>query len=664
MRKRRTESRVVEAARTSSPSESVLVCVLVLMVAVCYVNTLTQPFIFDDEPAIVNNPAVHSLAGVLSQGANLPTSGRPLVTLSFALNYGLGGLDVRGYHSTNVLLHLCTTLLLFGIARRTLSKGCVRDIVGPQASVLAFAVSALWAVHPLATEAVNYVTQRTELLMALMFMATLFASSRSHVSANRGRWQAVAVTTCGLGMACKESMVVAPLIVVIFDALFEFDSLTAAIRARWRLYLALAATWGVLLVLNVSGPRAGSVGFGAGVDSWTYLLNQSQMLVRYLRLVIWPVGLVINYGRPVPLSIAAVSQNIVLIVGLLAAVCVALSRRHPAGFAGAWLFLTLAPTSSIVPIVTEVGAERRMYLPLMACVSVVVLAAYRAVLRFERVLAMRLATAMCLIVALALGAITVVRNKEYASPLTLAEGTLTHWPSPTAHAMLGAELAGAGRDDEALPHLRAGAAGEPRAQYNIGTTLFNLKDYDGAARELQAFVDAYPMREEVPAARLALGRSLSAQGKWQQASDEFERALVMTPNARATRDLFAEAVLNYGLSLARAGQFAAAVTALRRAVELNVGNVTARHDLALALFDSGDIDGSLREARMTLGMNPRHAESFALIGKGLARHGQLDAAAEEMRRALALAPGDQDMQHDLAVILNARASSAKGAAHE
>src|SRR5205085_3990733 len=151
-----------------------------------------------------------------------------------------------------------------------------------------------------------------------------------------------------------------------------------ALQRRGGYYAALCATWLVLVAVVWSAPRGDSAGFaGASVSPWTYLLNQSVMIVRYLRLAFWPRGLVLDYGEPLHVTFGDVAPYAITVAALLAATIVALVRNPPVGFLGAWFFLTLAPTSSIMPVSTEVGAERRMYLPLMAIVMLVVTVAAR-----------------------------------------------------------------------------------------------------------------------------------------------------------------------------------------------------------------------------------------------------------------------------------------------
>ena len=346
---------------------------LVLAGLVVYWNSFSGPFVFDDVASVVENQQIRSwrLADVLAPEREAPTAGRPLVNASFAFNYALGGLDVRGYHAWNLGVHLACALLLFGVVRRTLQAPALRARFGDRAADLAFAVALLWAVHPLNTEVVDYITQRTESMMGMFYLATMYASLRA-VTEPSWRWPSVAALCCAAGMACKESMVTAPLMVALYDRSFVFPSVRDAWARRWRLYAGLAAAWIVLALLLWSGPRAHSAGFASGITAWTYLLNQTRMIPHYLRLAIWPRSLVVNYGWPAPVTLADVLPQALFISVLFVATVVALVRSPALGFAGAWFFVTLAPTSSIVPIATEVGAERRMYLPLIAIIALAV----------------------------------------------------------------------------------------------------------------------------------------------------------------------------------------------------------------------------------------------------------------------------------------------------
>lgn len=621
-----------------------------------YANSLSSPFIFDDQNSIVRNPAIRSFARILSDASDSPVAGRPVVALTLAINFRLGQLDVRGYHLTNLLIHLCAALLLFGLIRRTLLLPRLRDRYAARAAELASAVAVLWALHPLNTEAVDYITERTESLMALLYLLTIYASTRALAAGRSTRWKAVAVVACSLGMAAKESMVTAPLIVMLYDRVFVFDRVRDALRDRWRLYGGLVLTWLLLAYLVIPGPRSGSAGFSTGVGPWTYLLNQTLMIVRYLRLSFWPTGLVINYGHPIALTLAAVLPRAIAVGTLLLLTLFALVRWPAVGFLGAWVFITLAPTSSIIPIATEVGAERRMYLPLMALTACTVLTGYglSALRRRVPLLAGR---AALLLVALMLGTATIARNREYASPLTLAETTLARWPTEIAHGMVGSELASLGRDDEALPELRMAAAADPRARYNLGITLFNRKDYQGAIGELELLAREHPMREEIPSARRTMGNAYALQQNWPEAASQYRLVLSMLPSDQATKRLLIETLTNQGIAMGSAGRFTEAVRSLRQALELDPKHVVARHNLAAALYDSGDVPGALAEARQVVTVDPGYAPSYDLIGRGLALQGRYDEAVAALRQALRLSPNDREIQDDLSRVLAASSGS-------
>jgi protein O-mannosyl-transferase len=481
---------------------------LVLAGGLVYLNALGGPFVLDDHNAIVDNGAIRQLSAiphVLAQ-RDTPIAGRPVVAATLALNYAIGGLNVAPYHATNIAIHLVCALLVFAIARRTFAA--LADAVAARSGeLLALATALVWVVHPLNSEVVDYTTQRTESLMGLFLLLTLYAAIRSHT--DRGLWwPTVAVASCALGMGCKESMVVAPVLVVLYDRTFLFNSFRDAFSARARLYAMLAASWLLLAFLVWRGPRSGSVGVHH-VGPATYVVNQIRMVTRYLRLAVWPSDLVVNYG-PVDASLHVrdVGLQVLLLGGLLVAALVLLIRRPRAGFLAAWIVLTLAPTSSVVPIVTEVGAERRMYLPLVAVVALPIVGLYTVAAiraRVSRVAALAVLAG----VVVALGAMTVVRNRDYSSGLALAESTLRRWPTDVAHGMVGAELMALDRDDEAIPELRLAARSDPRARYNLGASLFNVKQYDAAANELVGMADEHPQRDEAPLARSATGRQPS-----------------------------------------------------------------------------------------------------------------------------------------------------------
>ncbi len=384
-------------SRTASgrPSTWAAAAVLALFIGVVYGPAADAPFIFDDAIAIVRNSSIVSLwplvgtaehPGPLKTPLDNPVSARPLVNLSFAMNYHFGGRDPTGYHAINIVIHFCSALLLWAIVGRALCLPYFGGKFAVSARWLALIAAMLWALHPLVTEAVIYASQRTELMMALFFIATLYCSLRYWAALplpleedqNHGRrtaWLILAVIACLAGMASKEVMVSTPLMVLLFERTFVTGSLGQALRRSWPLYAGLAATWILLLFLNLGSPRGNSAGFDLGVSAGSYWLTQAKVLSMYLKLAIWPWPLLIHYELPYFATFreAWIYVVPVLLVGL--GTLALLLRNHPIGYLGTLIFAILAPTS-LVPIVTEMAAERRMYLPLAPLVVLCVIGGY------------------------------------------------------------------------------------------------------------------------------------------------------------------------------------------------------------------------------------------------------------------------------------------------
>ncbi len=560
-----------------------------------YANSLNAPFLFDDAGAVLGNPTIRSLASfaVFNPPADgSTTTGRPVVNFSYALNYALGGEHVVGYRVVNVAIHALAVLTLFGLLRRTFS--CVRGR-GPLAGdvsassrasallpsslnpdVAALTIAALWALHPLQTESVVCIAQRTESLCGLLYLLTLYAFTRATIPSEGGArcpqraWLVVSVGSCLLGMAAKEVMVTAPLVVLLYDRTFVAGTFAGALRVRRGYYAALAGTWLLLafLVLQNSGARGASAGFGLGVTPWSYLLKQCEALVVYLRLSLWPHPLVLDYGTAVPASAAEVWWQGLVVLALLAGTFWALVRRPALGFVGAFFFLLLAPSSSVVPLVTQTMAEHRMYLPLAAVVAL-------AVVALTCGLGAR-ALAGCAVLVPVFAAVTVGRNHTYRDAIAIWSDTVVHAPPHSrAFTNLGAAYVAAQRPAEALPPLDRALALNPAdhsARRNRALALLAL----GRADEASAIFAALPAREPGEAAEyFDLGNAFARDGKYPEAAAAYTRTVTLEPAHFAAR-------ANLGNAFLAAGRATEAIAAYEAALRLRPADARVMENLALA----------------------------------------------------------------------------------
>jgi tetratricopeptide (TPR) repeat protein len=360
--------------------------VLAALVWGVYGRSLTAPFFFDDYESVVDNRSIVSVLplvgtpeepGPLAELKNSTTAGRPLVNLSLAVNYQLGALDPKGYRAFNIMLHLLSALLLFATARRILALPVFEGRYERSRDGLALAVAALWALHPIQTEAVAYVSQRTELMASFFYLLAVYFSRRYWTAVeeyDRRRWLVVAAISGLAGAASKEILVTLPVAVLLIDRTLVSGSFRKALASSRALYAGLALSWVMLLWLNAHGPRGASAGFGT-VSAPVWWLTQAKALFYYQRLVLWPEPLSIHYAAKYLDSMTAAWPWAVAALGVGVATAALLRRRHVVGLAGAWVFLVLAPTL-LVPIATEVMAERRMYLPLAGIILLGVVGIY------------------------------------------------------------------------------------------------------------------------------------------------------------------------------------------------------------------------------------------------------------------------------------------------
>ncbi len=480
---------------------------LTVAVFAVYCRALNSPFVFDDSGSVIHNRSIVRLwpmigdsehPGPLNPPSNLPTSGRPLVNLSLAINYYFGRLNPVGYHVFNLIVHLLSAALLAGIVWRTLCLDYFGGRYIAAASPLAYFVALLWALHPLQTETVEYITQRTELMVGFFYLATLYASLRYWGAANpsgRTTWLVMATLASLAGIACKEVMVTAPVIVLLYERTFIAGSFRRALRNSWPLYVGLLISWGLLLYLNHAGPRSDTAGFHLGVPAYAWWFTQSKILWMYLKLVVRPWPLVMYYYVPYLTTLSSAWPWMVATALLIVATLVLCWRRSAIGFVGAWVLLILSPTL-IVPIVTEMAAERRMYLPLAALVALVVVGGYAFLLQAAKARTAAIATTAALLLATALGAISFHRLATYRNELTLWHDVLAAQPKNfVAHYNLGIQLARDNRPQEARQHYQEAIylnPGYPDPHNNLGNILLALGRTSEAIAEYQEALRSTP----------------------------------------------------------------------------------------------------------------------------------------------------------------------------
>lgn len=603
--------------------QRLLPLLIVVPALFAYRNSFDGVFVFDDRPSIVDNPYIRNDAPwahpwkAMQAPRNITVSGRPVASFTFAMNYALapdasknvfdppapGSLasslpfqqNVWGYHAANLAIHLIATLLLFGIVRRTVTS-----------PIVAAAAAMVWSVHPLTTGAVTYIVQRVESLMAMFLLLTLYCAIRAW---SDKRWAVPAVVACALGMGTKEAMVGAPLIVIAWDWVFTRHSLRRLLRERWTLYVALGTTWLLLGALVAMDARPLSSGFHFPEWPWTtYFLTQTGVIVRYLRLAFWPDPLVLDYDVRQVTSFPQVALQFVLLSAAFALGLWGFVRRKAWAFSILAVFILLAPTSSVLPIVTEIAAEHRMYLPLALIVATLMSLKSPEFQDASPRRATVIIAAIAIAVTIPLAMATYARNNVYASDTGIWFDTIQKQPK------------------------------NARARNNYASDLLKSGQSKAAEGHLQIAVTESPNFAE---AHANLGVALATEGRTAEALPHFERALEINP-------FYTDAYHNIAEAYGANNQLAKAVKYFLKALDQRPDDVALLNKAAWILataIDPAARDGkeALVLAEHAVKLTERHdASSLDTLAAAYAEAGRFDEAVTAGTEALTLARARRD----------------------
>ena len=490
-----------------------------------YLNALDNPFVYDDHDTVTGNQSLLDLSNV--RFILVYTPFRPLVNASYAFDRWLWDYRPFGYHLTNVVLHACAVVLLYAWMRRLLRDASADD----DSRLPAFAGAALFAVHPLQSEAVAYISGRSEVMCAVWFLGALLAARAAMLS--RSVLQVTLAVVCALmALASKETALVLPVVFLVYEWLLR----PGAGERRPRRVALIAA---VLVVFAVAaGYRVSKLPTGGPSAALLNLLTQAIVIWRYAGLLVWPAGQSIMHSVH-RVTTAADPTAWSAIVGLAAITIVAIRirRSHPAlAFGMLWFLIVLAPSSSVVPL-REGMAEHRVYLAsagffmgVAACVQ-----AWRR----EAVSTVRLVLATAAIVVVLFG-LTVARNRVWSDPVAL-------WSEATVHA-----------DGMWEPH------------YALADSL---REDGQCAVAVSEYEKVVAMRPEHRDAYTNLGICLAQTGRTEDGERAFRRALEIDPS-------FARGYTNLGALALLTGDTVRARDAYLEAIVKDPDNVLARMQLA------------------------------------------------------------------------------------
>ncbi len=598
---------------------------LTLAVLLVYGNTLFHSFHFDDIPSILEKPWIRGLDKIPQ--FIFSVFSRPLVILSFNLNYAISGFEVWSYHAFNIFFHATATLLVYRLAvlTQTVASKSNAQTGAPRSSIPLLSAF-IFALHPLSTQSVTYISSRSTVLVTLFYLAALIlffkglvepTSTSAGTSRKRlfraGHWCWAGVCFL-LGLFSKQTIVTLPMMMFLFHYYFV-SSLTffnwLKSQAKWIALTGAAATFALAWKYYLGGGLA--FASSTPYSPASYFLTQTFVIpFEYFRKLLFPFNLNIDVNFPVlsDWSVWTHWAGVVILTGYVG-LSIMISRnkessinKKRAGFGMTWILITLLPTSSLVPLL-DVAVEHRTYLPMVGFSLLLggILGGMLdhrttpgAVALNNRAALAVWACSLLLLVFFSAGVIK--RNAVWKDEVSLWNDAKNKSPNLV------------------------------RPHNNLGEAYDKLGEYDRAISE---FESALKLNPNYFFALNNLGNIYGKQKNYPEAIAYFEKALKQKAD-------YSPAHYNLARALHLMGKPDAAILSYREAIRFNPYFEQAFYNLANLLLEAKKPKEATKYFLQFLKMQPDHARARFGLGNAYAVQGQLDQAYAEYQRSADLDP--------------------------
>jgi len=611
------------------PLHLAMIAVLAL---VLYANTTSAPFVWDEEPLITNNALVHDLDYFLhpASGKEHPhydaLVGRYVTYLSFALNYSIGGDSVTGYRLVNIGIHAINAVLVYLLAFMIMRTPFMQaSALRKRADSMALLTGALFAAHPLMTEAVTYTFQRHASLVATFYILTLVLYSASRHKGSQALYIASIVTAL-LAMKTKENAFTLPLVVTLYEFMFFRGHAGKRLLRLAPMLLTMAIVPLTMSYLGaLSAPKAPVTAEPLETAKHIlgraeYFFTQMPVIAKYLRMLFLPFGQSLDHAYTRYPSIMSLPVMLSMFLhALLAGSAIFLWRISSTkwiegrliAFGILWFYITLSVESTFVPL-QMIITEYRVYLPATGIFLAVSTGGTIAAMRIEslRPASLRLARNAAVLIVALLGILTIARNATWRTELGI-------WLDASAK-----------NPDNTRPILHVGLAYE------------KLGNYNNALKAYQRTVEIDPRHHM---AHYDVGVIYNNMGQYDKAEAAFRRALELVPGYALARN-------NLATILMRTGRTAEAEAELKRAIYLNPWNPSPYFNISLILLNDRRYVEAEHYLKKLMELIPPSADVLNKLGVAYRESGKVEEARKTLTEGLVAFPGNYHLILNLAVL--------------
>ncbi len=598
---------------------------MIFLVWLAYGNTLQHSFHFDDIPSILEKPWVRGLDKI--PDFIFSYSQRPLVILSFNINYAISGFKEWSYHAFNITFHLIVVFLVYRLGKLIVSHSSQETTSQVNSySKIPFLAALIFAVHPLNTQAVTYISSRSSIMATIFYMLAIILFIKGlNKRHDKGRkpdyfFLAGAVILFVIGFLCKLIVVSLPAIVFAYHYYFiSTQNIKTWLERQWKWILIVGGLLvaPALLYKKIYGSGLFQTSI-VDITGWDYFRTQIGVIpFEYFRKMIFPFNLTIDSGFQVIhdwSSFTAIGGLIVL--GIIFVLWVKLSgvKRQSKNFSLEafgliWILITLSPTSSFIPLL-DVVSEHRTYLPLVgfSILLATLLIRIQVTIRQsvkdnkpslcnnEKILWGSSAFILLLLVSFLVG--TIERNKIWKDEVSL-------WADAKQKA----------------PFL-------VRPYNNLGEAYDKLGNYDLAISEFEAALRLNPNYF------FALSNLGNVYGK----KKEYTKTISYAKQALQLKPDYAPGHYNLAKALHMTGSPQKAMVSYRSAIKYDPYFEEAFFNLGFLALELKQLKESVESFKNFLKMQPRHPKAHFGLGTSYAMMGKYDDAKEYYENAITYDP--------------------------
>lgn len=538
------------------------VCILGFLI---YMNTFTAPFVFDDYSNIYANNAYRNLNLLTAWWS--PLKPRFIGYFTFFLNYQIGGWNTSIYHLTNLAIHIATTLMVWRLLLLIFETPKIKGLeISKQKTTIAAFCALIFLTHPIQTQAVTYIVQRFESLAAFFYIVSLYFYLKARL-AKKLYYLIPTAASMALGFLTKETAFTLPAMFLVFE-FFLIGNFKRFLNPK--ILTILFVFFGVCLraffsLTSLSDALGAKITLsGETVNSKNYLITQLAVFLKYIKLVIIPIGQSVDHLQPVISSIAnPFVLTGLLLVTLLVTVAIFTFKKSPLiSFSIAWTFLTMSIASSFLPL-GDLMMEYRLYLPMVGISLFLVTSLWH----IRKSLPVKW-TYLLLVLVFAYGILTFARNnvwltrsgvwkdvvsqnpkntraltnlasayfteKNYGNARKYVDKSLELFPNnPDALVIKGAIAAQKEQYTEAVEYIQAALALDSEhigAYYNLAVVSYKQKQYNKSAEAFKNILRIGPNKDNVILLEM-LSYVLSLDGKTEEAQFYKQQAISLDPSS-------------------------------------------------------------------------------------------------------------------------------------